>query len=93
MKERTIVVIPAYNAERTLAGVVAALPEGCADEIIVVDDASRDGTADEAAKLPVTLIRHAENRGYGANQKTCYRAALDRGADYVAMLHGDGQYD
>jgi glycosyltransferase involved in cell wall biosynthesis len=90
---RTIIVVPAYNAERTLERTVADVPPGVADEILVVDDASRDSTAEIAARLPVTLIRHDRNVGYGGNQKTCYGEALRRGADYLVMLHGDYQYD
>jgi glycosyltransferase involved in cell wall biosynthesis len=90
---RTIVVMPAYNAARTLARIVGQIPSGCADEIVVVDDGSRDDTAAVASLLPVTLIRHDRNRGYGANQKTCYEAALERGAELVVMLHPDYQYD
>jgi glycosyltransferase involved in cell wall biosynthesis len=91
--ERTIIVLPAYNAEATLERLVRSIPAGCCDEILLVDDASRDRTVAVARGLPVTVIEHAENRGYGANQKTCYREALARGADYVAMLHPDFQYD
>lgn len=93
MDGKVIIVMPAYNAERTLERIVAQIPEGCCDELIVVDDGSRDRTVEIARRLPVTLIEHGENRGYGANQKTGYRAALDRGADYVVMLHPDYQYD
>jgi len=90
---QTVIVMPAYNAERTLARIVSEIPPGCADEIIVVDDCSDDRTAEIAADLPVSLIRHETNRGYGGNQKTCYDAALERGASYVVMLHPDAQYD
>jgi len=93
MDGKVIIVMPAYNAERTLERIVAQIPNGCYDELIVVDDGSRDRTVEVARHLPVTLIEHGENRGYGANQKTGYRAALDRGADYVVMLHPDYQYD
>jgi len=92
-----IVVVPAFNAERTLAELVDSIPAGSCDEIVVVDDASGDATAEVArelaGRLPLSLIVHPENRGYGANQKTCYRQALARGADLVVMLHADGQYD
>jgi glycosyltransferase involved in cell wall biosynthesis len=90
---KTVVVMPAYNAAATLERIVDSIPAGCYDEILVVDDASRDATREVARRLPVTLFEHAENRGYGANQKTCYRLALERGADYVVMLHPDDQYD
>lgn len=93
MPERTIIVMPAYNAEATLERIVSAIPADCYDEILLVDDASRDRTVAVARRLPVTLIEHPVNRGYGANQKTCYREALARGADFVAMLHPDFQYD
>lgn len=93
MPERTIIVMPAYNAEATLERIVSFIPAGCYDEILLVDDASRDRTVAVARRLPVTLIEHPVNRGYCANQKTCYREALARGADFVAMLHPDFQYD
>jgi glycosyltransferase involved in cell wall biosynthesis len=93
MPQKTIVVMPAYNAARTLKATVGDIPPGCVDEIIVVDDGSTDDTADVARSLPVTLIQHALNRGYGGNQKTCYDEALKRGADYVIMVHPDYQYD
>ncbi len=93
MSDRTVIVLPAYNAARTLARIVAEIPPGVAAELIVVDDASEDATVEIARDLPVTLIRHPTNRGYGGNQKTCYDAALERGADYVVMLHPDYQYD
>jgi len=90
---RTIVVMPAYNAANTLQRVFEDIPREHVAEIIVVDDCSTDRTVEIAARLPVTLIRHDHNTGYGGNQKTCYRAALERGADYVVMLHADYQYD
>ena len=92
-RSRVIVVMPAYNAESTLEQTWRDIPPGAADEVIVVDDASRDGTVAVAQRLGLTVIRHARNLGYGANQKTCYRAALERGADIVAMIHPDYQYD
>jgi len=90
---RTIVVMPAYNAANTLQRVFEDIPREHVAEIIVVDDCSQDRTVEIATQLPVTLIRHERNTGYGGNQKTCYRAALERGADYVVMLHADYQYD
>lgn len=91
--QKVIVVMPAYNAEQTLERTLADIPEGAADEIILVDDASRDGTAALAGRLGLHVVRHERNRGYGGNQKTCYRTALERGADIVVMLHPDYQYD
>lgn len=85
--------MPAYNAEQTLERTLGDIPPGVADEIVVVDDASRDGTAELAERLGLMVVRHARNRGYGGNQKTCYRTALERGADVVVMLHPDYQYD
>ncbi|MEK6798446.1 MAG: glycosyltransferase family 2 protein [Planctomycetota bacterium] len=93
MPEKMIVVLPAYNAANTLERTLADLDRSLVDEIIVVDDASTDHTRDIARRLPVTLICHERNKGYGGNQKTCYAEALLRGADYVVMLHPDYQYD
>jgi len=90
---RTIAVMPAYNAESTLERTIADIPEGTVDEIILVDDCSSDGTVELARSLGLTVITHETNGGYGANQKTCYRTALERGADYVVMIHPDYQYD
>jgi len=90
---RTIVVMPAYRAARTLERVFTDIPKAAVDEVIVVDDCSPDDTVAVARRLPVTLIEHAHNTGYGGNQKTCYRTALEHGADYVIMVHGDYQYD
>jgi len=85
--------MPAYNAAATLERTYRDLPPAWADDIILVDDASVDGTADIARRLRLHVIVHPHNRGYGGNQKTCYRAALRRGADLVVMLHPDYQYD
>jgi glycosyltransferase involved in cell wall biosynthesis len=90
---RTIVVMPAYNAANTLERTYADIPKEQVAEIIVVDDCSKDRTVEIAGKLPVTLIRHERNTGYGGNQKTCYDSARERGADYVVMIHADYQYD
>lgn len=93
MKPKVIVCMPAYKAETTLAKTYHALPDGVADEVIVVDDASPDGTVAEAHRLGLPIIVHPVNRGYGGNQKTCYDEALRRGADIVVLLHPDFQYD
>src|SRR5438093_7955384 len=85
--------MPAYNAAETLAMTYRAVPPGIADEIILVDDASRDATVETAKALGIPIIRHPHNVGYGGNQKTCYMEALRHGADIVVMLHPDGQYD
>jgi glycosyltransferase involved in cell wall biosynthesis len=90
--KRIIVILPAYNAERTLEKTWHEIPFDYVDEVILVDDSSRDNTVKEAERLGIRTIVHAANRGYGANQKTCYRAALERGADIVIMLHPDYQY-
>ncbi|HSD10067.1 MAG TPA: glycosyltransferase family 2 protein [Candidatus Binatia bacterium] len=93
MAERTIVVMPAYNAANTVERIYRDLPAGCYDEVILVDDCSRDDTVTIASRLGLTVIRHDRNKGYGGNQKTCYDAALEHGADLVVMLHPDYQYD
>jgi glycosyltransferase involved in cell wall biosynthesis len=93
MKPKVIVVMPAYTAEKTLERTVKDIPAGSVDEIILVDDCSKDQTVAMAQKLGLTVIRHTENRGYGGNQKTCYQAALKAGADIVVMIHPDYQYD
>jgi glycosyltransferase involved in cell wall biosynthesis len=89
--KKAIVVMPAYNAALTLEKTVAEVPSSV-DEIIVVDDRSTDQTAEVARRLGLTIIVHEQNRGYGGNQKTCYQAALRRGADIVIMVHPDYQY-
>jgi glycosyltransferase involved in cell wall biosynthesis len=90
---KVVVVMPARNAARTLERTVSAIPTDVVDEIILVDDKSTDSTVDVARRLPVHLIWHPHNVGYGGNQKTCYLEALQRGADVVVMLHPDGQYE
>ena len=90
--KKLIVVMPAYNAEKTLRQTYAELPHEYVDNVILVDDASRDNTAVVARELGITTIIHSENRGYGANQKTCYSEALRLGADIVVMVHPDYQY-
>jgi glycosyltransferase involved in cell wall biosynthesis len=88
-----MVVMPAYNAAATLARTLADIPPESVDDILVVDDASRDDTTAMARQLGLRVITHPENRGYGANQKTCYAAALESDADVVVMIHPDYQYD
>jgi len=88
-----VIVLPAYRAAKTLAEVVGDIPKGHADRILLVDDASADATVSVATALNLDVIRHERNLGYGGNQKTCYRRALQMGADVVVMLHPDGQYD
>lgn len=90
---RTVAVMPAYNAAATLRQTVADIPAGSVDEIILVDDASQDETVAVARELGLTVIAHEANRGYGGNQKTCYRHALEAGADIIVMIHPDYQYD
>src|SRR5436189_313036 len=88
-----IVVMPAYNAARTLERTYRDIPHEVVSSIILVDDVSQDETVDIARDLGLDVIIHRQNLGYGGNQKTCYRAALDAGADVVVMLHPDYQYD
>ena len=89
----TVVTLPAYRAEDTLEKTIGALPAGTADHLLLVDDASPDGTVDLARRLGIDVRVHDRNRGYGANQKTCYREALDLGATVIVLLHPDYQYD
>lgn len=90
--KKIAVVLPAYNAARTLKQTFDEIPRDIVDDIILVDDASKDETVAMAKNLGIFTLRHARNRGYGANQKTCYAVALARGADIVVMLHPDYQY-
>jgi glycosyltransferase involved in cell wall biosynthesis len=91
--QKIVIVMPAYNAARTIEETFRAIPEGYYDEIVVVDDHSRDDTMDRARALNLKAIRHPHNVGYGGNQKTCYMEALRDGASIIVMLHPDGQYD
>jgi glycosyltransferase involved in cell wall biosynthesis len=90
--KRIAVIMPAYNAARTLEDTYAEIPKDLADNIILVDDFSSDHTVAVSRKLGIETIVHAANLGYGGNQKTCYLTALQRGADIVIMLHPDYQY-
>lgn len=90
--KRVAVVLPAYNAARTLRATYDDIPHDIVDDIILTDDASHDETVALAAELGIHTLRHGRNRGYGANQKTCYSTALQRGAEIVVMLHPDYQY-
>jgi glycosyltransferase involved in cell wall biosynthesis len=92
-EHKVIAVLPAYNAESTLAATLADVPAGAVDEVLLVDDGSTDRTVQVAREMGLTVIQHPENRGYGGNQKTCYRYALEHGADIVVMIHPDYQYD
>ena len=93
INKKITVVMPAYNAAKTLKETYERIPHRIADEIILVDDASRDDTYTRARELGIVSLRHRHNLGYGGNQKTCYSEALVRGADIVVMIHPDGQYD
>lgn len=90
--KKIIVVMPAYNAAKTLAKTVAEIDREIVDEIIVVDDGSSDETVAKASELSLIIFRHDKNFGYGRNQKTCYAEAMARGADIVVMVHPDYQY-
>jgi glycosyltransferase involved in cell wall biosynthesis len=89
---RVVVVMPAYNAAKTLRRTVAEIDRAVADDLILVDDRSSDDTVAVARELGLHILVHEKNRGYGGNQKTCYAEALKRGADIVVMLHPDYQY-
>jgi glycosyltransferase involved in cell wall biosynthesis len=90
--KKIVVVMPAYNAEKTLRRTYDEIPHEIVDEIVLVDDASRDHTVAVSRELNITTMVHSVNRGYGGNQKTCYKTALGLGADIVIMLHPDYQY-
>jgi glycosyltransferase involved in cell wall biosynthesis len=92
-KSKVVVVMPAYNAAKTLRMTYAELPQDVVDLVILVDDGSRDETIEIARSLGLELFVHDRNYGYGANQKTCYREALRAGADVIVMVHPDYQYD
>ena len=90
--KKIVVIMPAYNAEKTLEKTYNEIYQNFVDEVILVDDFSEDSTKDIAKRLNITTIVHDKNKGYGANQKSCYRAALKADADIVIMLHPDYQY-
>ena len=90
--KKIVVVMPAYNAEKTLRQTVAEIDRSIVDEIVLVDDCSKDRTIQVAKELNLHVVVHDRNRGYGGNQKSCYRKALDLGADIVVMVHPDYQY-
>jgi glycosyltransferase involved in cell wall biosynthesis len=92
LEKKVVVVMPAYNAGKTLESTVAEIDRTVVDEIVLVDDNSRDNTIAVANRLNLKVIAHEKNLGYGGNQKTCYRAALELGADIVIMVHPDYQY-
>jgi glycosyltransferase involved in cell wall biosynthesis len=92
-RSRVMAVMPAYNAALTLERTICDIPPGSVDEILLVDDCSRDDTVAVAERLGLRVIRHDNNRGYGGNQKTCYTNALASNADIVVMIHPDYQYD
>jgi len=90
--KKVAIVMPAYNAEKTITKTYEGIPKSVVDEIILVDDNSRDDTANLSIRLGIHTILHDKNKGYGGNQKTCYNEALSKGADIVIMLHPDYQY-
>src|SRR6516165_10458153 len=90
--KKIVVVMPAYNAERTLERTCEEIDRTLVDDIVLVDDASHDRTAEIARRLGLHVLVHPKNRGYGGNQKTCYREAIGLGADVVVMVHPDYQY-
>jgi glycosyltransferase involved in cell wall biosynthesis len=92
-KPKVVVVMPAYNAARTLERTYHDIPAETVDQVILVDDVSKDETVEIARRLGLKVVIHIQNRGYGGNQKTCYLEALRAGADVVVMLHPDYQYD
>jgi len=91
--QKIVIVLPAYNASKTLLRTLAEIPEKYKENVILVDDASTDNTVEVAKQAGLHVFKHTKNRGYGGNQKTCYREALKMGADIVVMLHPDHQYD
>lgn len=93
MKKKVVIVLPAYNAAKTLQRTLEEIPPEYRENIILVDDASTDNTVEVARQAGLMVFQHEKNRGYGGNQKTCYREALKIGGEIVVMLHPDHQYD
>ena len=91
--KKIVIVLPAYNAAKTLNRTLDEIPQEFRKNIILVDDASRDNTVELAKQADLNVFQHERNKGYGGNQKTCYQKALEAGADIVVMLHPDHQYD
>ena len=91
--KKIVIVLPAYNAAKTLNRTLDEIPQEFRKNIILVDDASRDNTVELAKQAGLNVFQHERNKGYGGNQKTCYQKALEAGADIVVMLHPDHQYD
>src|ERR1035437_6683216 len=89
---KVLIVLPAYNAAKTIERIFNAIPMDCVDDVLLVDDKSNDETVQIAKKLGINTISHDENKGYGGNQKTCYQYAIESGADIIIMLHPDYQY-
>lgn len=92
-EKKVVVVLPAYNAARTLRATLDDIPMEWVDEILLVDDCSSDDTVELSRSLGLRTVVHPENRGYGGNQKTCYRTAMELGGDIMVMVHPDHQYD
>src|SRR5262247_1671221 len=90
---KVVVVMPARNSAKTLEDTVRAIPADCVDQIVLVDNASKDDTVAIAERLGLTVVRHPVDRGFGGSMKTCFRTALAAGADYIVELHPDNQYD
>lgn len=91
--KKVVVVLPAYNAEKTLQATYNDIPKDWVDEILLVDDRSRDRTVELAREIGIRTIVHPRNRGYGGNQKTCYKTAMELGGEIMVMVHPDHQYD
>ena len=92
-EKKVVIILPAYNAAKTLMRTINEIPPEYRQHVILVDDASKDNTVEVAKAAGLLVFQHPENRGYGGNQKTCYREALALGADIIVMLHPDHQYD